>query len=249
MDLPYRALLLDISGVLYDGSTRIDGAADAVEEARRQGLTLRFVTNTSTKSSAMLIDDLRNMGIDIDADELFTAPIAAMQYVKQHSLRPYCLLHQALKNDFAAIDQSDPNCVILGDARDGLNYDSMNRAFRLCIDGAPLLGIGMNKYFKDNGGLKLDAGAFIRAIEWATDTTALIMGKPSKDFFDQVVASTGFSAEQCLMVGDDVISDVCGAVDAGLQGCLVKTGKYRSGDETQLSANAIMIDSVAQLFN
>ena len=38
--------------------------------------------------------------------------------------------------------------------------------------------------------------------------------------------------EDVLMVGDDVLGDVIGAQDAGLRGCLVKTGKYRTGDET-----------------
>lgn len=33
------------------------------------------------------------------------------------------------------------------------------------------------------------------------------------------------------MIGDDVRDDVLGAQNAGFQGCLVKTGKYRDGDE------------------
>ena len=106
----------------------------------------------------------------------------------------------------------------------------------------------MNKYFKDENRLSLDAGPFIRAIEWAADTTAIIMGKPSPQFFEQVVASTPYGAEQCLMIGDDVLADVEGAVQAGLQGCLVKTGKYQHGDERKLPAGAGVIDTVADLF-
>ena len=54
--------------------------------------------------------------------------------------------------------------MLLGDARQDLNYDNLNAAFRLCKSGAPLIGIGMNKYFKDDEGLKLDAGGFIRLL-------------------------------------------------------------------------------------
>lgn len=243
----YRALFLDLSGVLYEGQKVIEGAAALVERARARGLSLRFVTNTVSKPRTRILDDLAGMGIAVQAEELFTAPLAAHNYLTKHALRPYYLLHAAVKAEFDDIDQHEPNCVLLGDARDALTYASLNAAFRLCKQGAPLIGIGMNKYFKDDNGLSLDAGAFIRAVEWAADTKAIIMGKPSGAFFAEVVDSTPFPADQCLMVGDDVLADVAGAMEAGLQGCLVRTGKYRPGDETALPAGGAVIDSVAAL--
>lgn len=248
MSLSYKALFLDLSGVLYDGRRAITGAADLVVRARDRGLLLRFVTNTVSKDRAAIINDLHDMGIPVPEEELFTAPLAARNYVLEHQLRPFYLLHEAVRSDFDDIDQQDPNCVLLGDARERLDYRSLNQAFRLCKQGGPLIGIGMNKYFKDENRLSLDAGPFIRAIEWAADTTAIIMGKPSPQFFEQVVASTPYGAEQCLMIGDDVLADVEGAVQAGLQGCLVKTGKYQHGDERKLPAGAGVIDTVADLF-
>lgn len=243
-----KALFLDISGVLYQGKEPIEGAAQAVDEARSRGLVLRFVTNTATDSRRNIIDKLAGMGIDIEENELFTAPLAARAYLQEHDLRPFCLVHPAIDDEFEDLEQSDPNCVLLGDAREKLTYKSLNEAFRLCMDGAPLIGIGLNKYFKDETGLNLDAGPFIRALEWALDTEALIMGKPNRAFFDQVVASVDAAADKCLMVGDDVHSDVVAAIDAGLDGCLVKTGKYRAGDENALAGRGRVIDSIADLF-
>jgi HAD superfamily hydrolase (TIGR01458 family) len=248
MLLTYNALFLDLSGVLYEGRHAIEGATGLVERARDRGLLLRFVTNTVSKNRTAIISDLRDMGMPIEEDELFTAALAARNYMLEHKLRPYYLLHEAVRSDFADIDQQDPNCVLLGDARERLDYQSLNQAFRLCKQGGPLIGIGMNKYFKDENGLNLDAGPFIRAIEWAADTTAIIMGKPSPQFYAQVVASTPYTAEKCLMVGDDVLADVEGAVKAGLQGCLVRTGKYQPGDDHELLTGARVIDTVADLF-
>lgn len=248
MTSSYDALLLDLSGVLYDGNRIIPGAPEAVVTARSKGLILRFVTNTATKPAATLIEDMRRMQIDVRADEIFTAPMAALAYLRQHNRRPYLLLHQAIRHEFETVDQRDPDCVVLGDAREDLTYANLNTAFRLCKQGAPLIGIGMNKYFMDDDGLMLDAGAYIRAIEWAADVEAIVMGKPSADFFEQVVLSTGIPAERCLMVGDDVMADVVGAIDAGLQGCLVKTGKFLDGDERKLPSTARLIDSISQLF-
>lgn len=248
MSSPVKAFLLDLSGVLYDGDQAITGAALALSRAREQQRVMRFVTNTATKSAARILSDLSAMGIDIAEEELFTAPIAAKTFIKEQNLRPYCLIHPALLAEFASLPQNEPNCVLIGDAREALTYDNLNKAFRLCQAGAPLIGIGMNRYFKGNDGLMLDAGGFIRLIEWAAGVEAMIMGKPSKTFFAQVVASTGFAPRDCLMVGDDVHADVVGAVEAGLQGCLVQTGKYQPGDESALPDPTRVIPSIASLF-
>lgn len=247
MSESFQALLLDLSGVLYEGSRRINGAEHVIAQARQRQMILRFVTNTATKSSVQIIEDLQAMGIGIAPDELFTAPMAAKTYIQQQSLRPLCLIHPALQKEFAALEQNDPNCVLLGDARDALNYKNLNRAFQLCKAGAPLIGIGMNKYFRDDDGLKLDAGGFIRLVEWAADVEAIIMGKPSAAFYSLIVASTGLPASECLMVGDDVDSDVVGAIAAGLQGCLVQTGKYQRGDEQRLPVGARLLPSINNL--
>jgi len=242
-----KAILFDLSGVLYDGTRVIPGAPEAVQRARETGLILRFVTNTATKSAATLVVDMRGMGFDVRPDEMFTAPMAAKTYVQQRNLRPYVLVHGAIRDEFSGFDQRDPDCVVLGDARDDLNYANLNRAFQLCHRGAELIGIGMNRYFMDDGGMMLDAGGFIRCIEWAAGVEATIMGKPGAAFFEQVVLSTGVPAGDCLMVGDDAIADVAGAIDAGLQACLVRTGKFQPGDERKVPSEARIIDSIRDL--
>ena len=243
----WKALLLDLSGVLFDGRKPIAGAVEFMRRARRCGRPLRFVTNTATKSAQTIVEEMRQMGFEVRPDELITAPRAAHDHVVARRLRPYCLVHAAIRAEFDDVDQNAPNCVLLGDARDELNYRNLNRAFRLLHAGAPLIGIGRNRYFMDEDGVMLDTGAFIRGLEWAAGVEAVILGKPSPDFFAQVVASTGFAAADCLMVGDDVEADVAGAIAAGLQGCLVRTGKFRPGDETTLPDGARVIDRVAEL--
>lgn len=93
-----------------------------------------------------------------------------------------------------------------------------------------LIGIGMNKYFLDDDGLMLDVGEFICTIEWAADVEAIVMGKPSADLFEQVALSTGVPATNCLMVGDDVVAHIAGAVDAGLQGRRVRASSIAYRD-------------------
>ncbi len=241
-----RAVFLDLSGVLYDGSESVPGAAQALRDAQASGLPLRFVTNSARKTRAQLLSDLNSLGFAIDPQALFTAPLTAKAWVQQRNLRPFCLLHSNVLADFADIEQTDPNAVILGDAGDDLNYRQLNHAFHLCLAGAPLIGIGDNRYFKEGGEFYLDAGPFIRALEYAAGTEALIMGKPSPEFFQQVLASVDAAPGQVLMIGDDVFGDIEGALAAGMQGCLVRTGKYRAGDEHKIAGEFGCVASVSE---
>ncbi|TVZ39728.1 HAD superfamily hydrolase (TIGR01458 family) [Alteromonadaceae bacterium 2753L.S.0a.02] len=248
MDRQFRGLFLDLSGVVYEGNTLVKGAREAIETAREMKIVLRFVTNTATKSTLAVLDKLAALGLDARPEELFTAPAAARAYILNNNLRPFLLVHQAIVSDFDGVIQAHPNCVVIGDARDGLSYANLNQAFQLCKSGAPLVAIGMNKYFQTEHGLQMDAGGFVRAVCWAADCDAIIMGKPSASFFAEVVKSTSLTPQECLMVGDDVEGDVLGALSAGLQGCLVKTGKYQNGDENRLPEGALVLDSIANLF-
>ena len=71
-----------------------------------------------------------------------------------------------------------------------------------------------------------------------------MIGKPRPEFFITALKSINCKAENAVMIGDDVEADVIGALDAGLQGILVKTGKYKSGDEEKIKGRALCLDDV-----
>jgi HAD superfamily hydrolase (TIGR01458 family) len=238
------ALLLDLSGVLYDGEDVIAGAREAVARAQGSDLQVRFVTNTSQKPRGLLLAHLRGMGFEVGEGQLFTAVDAARQWLEARDLRPYCLIHKNILEEFKDFDQREPNAVLIADAAEDFNYQNMNYAFQLCLEGAPLLGVGYNRYFKSGGEVLMDAGAIIRAVEFAAGVEATIVGKPSAEFFRQVMASTTAAPERALMVGDDVFGDVEGALKAGIPACLVRTGKYRPGDEDKVSGDFAVVDSI-----
>ncbi len=126
-----------------------------------------------------------------------------------------------------------------------LSYANLNRALELLLDGAPLIGIGRNRRFREGGHWMLDAGAFLQALEYGADCEATVLGKPSATFFAEVVQSLGLPAASCLMVGDDVEADVQGAIDAGLQGPWCRQAEYRPGDELRLPQQAAVLPDVS----
>jgi HAD superfamily hydrolase (TIGR01458 family) len=226
-----KAVLLDISGVLYEEGKPLAGAIEAVARLQESEMALRFVTNTSRKTSDRVYRDLREMGFDLEREQIFTAPAAVRRYLEQHRLRPYLLIHEDLEPEFAGLDDSRPDAVVLGDAGERLTYRNLDEAFRVLQQGAPLLTVGTNRYFSKQDGLHLDVGPFVRALEYAADIEARVLGKPAAGFFRAVLDDVGVAPEEALMVGDDVECDVAAALDVGLQAALVRTGKYREGDE------------------
>ena len=142
-------------------------------------------------------------------------------------------MHADREEEFANIPMRDARAVIVGDAGDAFTYANMNRAFRALIDGASFLALAKNRIFKgDDGKLSLDAGAFVTALEYSCGEDAIVLGKPSPDFFEAALESMDCAPEDAVMVGDDAESDVAGALKAGLStAILVRTGKYRDGDE------------------
>ena len=231
---PVRGVLLDLGGVVYVGHTPIGGALSAVARLRKAGLPLRFVTNTTRRSRRQVIADLQRMGLHISDEELLTPALMARAFLQKHQLSPFLVVHPGLEEDFAGLASGHPDAVIIGDAGDCFTYERLNRAYRKIAEGAVLLALAMNRNFKDaDGGLSLDAGPFVAALEYASKDKAILLGKPSAEFYQLAIASLGSNGD-LVMVGDDAEADVSGAISAGLRGVLVRTGKYRAGDESAL---------------
>ncbi len=239
-----RAILFDISGVLYQDQQPIEGAVDSLNRLAEGPLALRFVTNTSRKTGQQVYEDLRNLGFHVQREQIFTAPQAIRRRLHREGLRPLCLIHPNLEEEFAEFSTRHPNAVVLTDAGHRFTYVHLNQAFQLLQTGAPLLAVGRNRYFLSQGQLFLDAGPFVAALEYALGRPATLLGKPSADFFLEVLDTVGCQPVEALMIGDDLEADVLGARQAGLQACLVRTGKFQPGDATRLPDGAHLADSV-----
>jgi HAD superfamily hydrolase (TIGR01458 family) len=235
-----KGVLLDLSGTIHVGHEPLPGAIAAVRRLESAGVPVRFVTNTSRRTRKKLHRDLNSIGFDIPLEHIFTAPLAARRYLEQHGLRPYLLVHPNLLPEYDGLDRENPNAVLVADAEDDFSYRKMNEAFRLLKGGAKLLATGRTRYFEGAEGLELDAGPYVAALEYAAETTAVVLGKPSADFFIEAAAELGLTPSECVMIGDDAETDVAAAVAAGMEGILVQTGKYREGDEKKIAGNFVL---------
>ena len=205
---------------------------EALGGATRRGVAWRFVTNATSRPRSVILRELSAMGLDVAPDRLFTAPRAARGLIAAAGwTRCHFLLRPALLEDFDGVEavEDGAEAVVLGDLGSGMTYERLNRAFRMLLDGAELVTLARNRYWQANDGLMLDTGPFCAALEHASGKTANLAGKPSREFFEAALASTGAAPSETAVVGDDLESDVGGAQRAGMRGVLVRTGKVPSG--------------------
>ncbi len=240
-------VLLDIDGVLYVGNEPIAGAHEAFSELRELSAGVRLITNTTSRSRRAVREQLLGMGFDVSLEEVLTPAAMAVRYCREREYGSVmALVSDGLREDLAALKSAAPgahaDALVLGDIGDRFTPEVLNGAFRALMDGAELVALQHNRYWRRADGLALDVGAYAAALEYASGREAVTVGKPARAFFLAAMADMG--AERAVMVGDDVEADVGGAMAAGLAGVLVRTGKYRQDALTARVTPTAIVDSI-----
>jgi len=251
-----RGILFDLDGVIYLGDDMIPGAGDTLDWVRSQNIPHLFVTNTTSRPREALSSKLAAMGIGVDPDDILSPPLAAANWLQANTAAPAALyVPDATRVEFEHLRlwAGDPaetvGAVVLGDLGERWDFARLNQAFLLLMQQSapPLVALGMTRYWKAADGLRLDAGPFVAALEYATGRTAVVMGKPAEAFFHSGADILGIGAAQLLMIGDDIRGDVNGAQKAGLKAALVKTGKFRPQDLESGHPPDAVLASIADL--
>jgi HAD superfamily hydrolase (TIGR01458 family) len=233
MTLPthVRGFLIDLDGTVMEAQSLVPGVPQALALLRDRNMPYRLVTNTTSKPRSAILSTMRRLGLDLPPDAIITAPIIAREYLIQHDLtRCYPLLKDSLREDLRDIEFVDrsPRAVLVGDLGDELSYGALNRGFRFLLDKkVAFITLARNRYFRGSDGLCLDVGATVVALEYAAARTAVLIGKPAREFFLIACQSMRVAPEDTIVIGDDLEADVGGALAAGCAGVLVRTGKFR----------------------
>ena len=248
------AILLDVDGVLHVSGEPIPGAVDAVRRLRSSGHRLRFVTNSTIMSRKQLAEMLRALGFTLEDEELQTTGGVAARVLQ--GKRVLALTMPGILDDLDGLQLIGMNAdaVLVGGCDEGeepgriFSYLNLNRAFLELEAGAELYCLHKNRWWQTADGPRLDAGAFVAGLEYASGVEATVLGKPSPEYFGAALEAIDADPELAWMVGDDVEGDIRGAQRHGMRTVLVRTGKFRP-DEVEQSGVLPdgILSSVAQL--
>lgn len=241
-----RAVLIDLSGTLHIENQVVTGAVEALNKLRKANVIIKFVTNTTKECKRFLHERLTNLGFQIDRDEIHSSLAAARSLIVERKLKPLLLISPEAMEDFEDLVCKDqkPDAVMIGLAPSEFHYERLNEAFRCLLNGAHLIAIHAGKYYKKEDGLALGPGCFVKGLEYSAKCKAELVGKPNPMFFKSALGD--IKPEDAVMIGDDVIDDIQGAIAVGMRGILVKTGKYREGDENKIENKPIVVASFVE---
>jgi len=225
-----RALILDMDGVLWRGEQLIGDLPTIFKEIERKGLKVILASNNSTRTPAKYLAKVRAFGVDIADWQLINSAEATSDYLSQqypqggpvYVIGESGLVTSLIEKGFE-ISQDKAIAVVAGLDRQ-MDYEKINIAARLIMGGAVFIGSNPDRTIPTPSGVSPGAGTILAAIEAASYTQPLIIGKPEPVIFEMAMKRLGTKPEETLMVGDRLETDIRGGQNAGCRTALVLSG-------------------------
>ena len=234
----YAAVLLDLDGTLYHEDDALPGAVQLVGQLQSAGRLFACLSN-STASPNQLTQRLKQMGMDVPAERIYTAARAAADYVCAAFDRPRVFnlagegVDQMLADRVTWVQADDEACdaVIVGSPVNPLaTFDRQRVGLKLLRNGAKLVGICADRVYPSPRGIEFGSGAFTSMFAYAANTKPVFCGKPEAIFFNELCHRLQVEPGSCVLIGDNLEADIAGGKNMGMATILVLTGVARRLD-------------------
>jgi HAD superfamily hydrolase (TIGR01450 family) len=251
----FDAVLLDLDGTVYHEEHALPGAIELLQRLVREGRRFACLTN-STSSPSRIAARLARMGVRLPQEIIYTAAAAAASYVVNQADQPqrnrprvYNLategIHELLDGRVQWVAAPGDACdiVLAGNATSVYATEERQRAaleiLRRKIAGgtAPqLVGICADRVYPSPRGIEFGCGALTHMLAYAADVTPVFTGKPEAIFFQELCQRLKVRPDRCLLIGDNLESDIAGGKRVGMRTILTLTGVARREDLANLAA-------------
>jgi len=251
-----RGVVVDLDGTVYRGDGVLPGAAEALAALRERGVAVCFCSNNPTKTPAEYVDRLGGMGIEADESEILPASTVTRDYLRDHHpADPTCLLGSDSLGDYLRdsgqrlVDDPREASVFVASWDERFDYGDMSEALAGVDDETTFLGTDPDRTIPTADGLVPGSGAVIGAVARTVGREPdRVLGKPSPEAAEDALARLGVPAEDCLVVGDRLDTDLRMGTDHGMATALVLTGVSTRADAAGSAvAPDAVLDSIADL--
>lgn len=220
---------MDMDGVLVREEHLIPGADEFLAELRENEIPFTVLTNNSIRTPRDLRARLRQSGLDIEEDALWTSALATARFLD--SQRPggtaYVVgesgLTTALHDIGYIITDVDPDYVVLGETRT-YSFEAITKAIQLVDKGSRFIATNPDATGPSSTGPLPATGAVAALITRATGRDPYYVGKPNPLMMRSALRRMGAHSENTLMIGDRMDTDIISGMEAGLSTVLVLSG-------------------------
>ncbi|MBN2003860.1 MAG: HAD-IIA family hydrolase [Anaerolineae bacterium] len=232
-----RGIICDMDGVLWRDKQPLPGLHEFFNLISELGLGYVLATNNSSRTPAMYVEKLANLGVQTTSDHILTSATATGDYLAGHAergARVYVLgsagVREALQAHGFNLTEGPPADYVVVGWDQNLTWKRLATATRLILSGARFIGTNPDRTFPLEEGVAPGNGAQLAALETATGIAPLVVGKPFPILYQQALARMEIGAEEALVIGDRLDTDILGGLRLGMPTALVLSGVTQSAD-------------------
>lgn len=244
----FDAVLLDLDGTVYHEEHALPGAVDLIRRLQQEGRKYACLTN-STSSPARLVARLARMQLQVDPAHVYTAASAAVDYIFDRfgsgagtspplpgpsiPIQPR-IFNLATEGVFDLLDgrvqwvestSAQCDAVIVGVPLSVFATQERQRSAMILLrGGAALIAICADRVYPSPRGLEFGVGALAAMLSYASGARPIYCGKPEKLFFEELCRRLAVDPTRCVLIGDNLESDIAGAKSVGMKTILTLSG-------------------------
>ncbi|HEY6282403.1 MAG TPA: HAD-IIA family hydrolase [Nitrososphaerales archaeon] len=250
-----KLFLFDLDGVFYKGKeSRVKiGGTKAVEAIKARGKKLFILTNNSTDTVETVHSRLQEFAIPVKKEEILTSSLLTAEYLRAgHGRVSYYLVGEEgldiemKRCGHRRTEGEKAEFVVVGLDRK-ITYEKLDHAARLARNGAGLVATHNSRLYMYKTGPAIATGPIVKAIEYASQKRATVVGKPSPLMFRIALERGGCKKEEAVMIGDQTDTDIAGAAKAGVDSILVTSGVDQSAGDFHTIATLSNVDDMVAL--
>ena len=246
------AIVFDLDGVVYLGSTPIPGASGAIASLRDLGWQILFATNNSTKTPETIVQVLEDRaGISVASSTIITSGMATVSYLNDLGAESALVVgspqlrETVQRGNISIVENGAADAVVVGLMR-SLTQEIIERAAQAIRGGAAFVATNTDESFPTPNGPVPGAGATVRAVADAAKRPFVVCGKPEEPMVKLV--SRKLESNNVWMVGDRLETDIAFAKRAGWGSVLTLSGIATAESITSTAPEPdLIIDSIADL--
>jgi phosphoglycolate/pyridoxal phosphate phosphatase family len=247
----YESFIFDCDGTLWSASKKYEEAFKTLELLKSKGKKIYFLTNATHRSRKEYQQKLKRFGFETGIEYIYNASYLAVSYIKlvyPEIKKIYIIgmkppVDDALELGLQVVGGPDHNNKFIESDEDflhipveddidgvlvafdfGFNYYKLAYA-SLCIQKGAKLFATNEDAFDNIGQYNLPrAGCALKALEKATQKTAIILGKPNAFGMETLKAQHDLDLSKTVMIGDNIDTDILFGINCGIDTVLVLTG-------------------------
>ena len=245
----FKGFIFDLDGTVYLGERLLPGAERVIRLLREAGRKVVFLSNKPLYTREDYAAKLTRLGIPTEPAEVVNSTFVLIRYLEKIApgakvfvMGELPFVAEMARAGFRLTENPDEIEYVVAAFDRTFDYRKYNIAFQAIKKGAHFIATNPDRTCPVEGGELPDCAGIIAALEAVTlKKVEVIVGKPSPITVEVALEVMGLEAEDCLLIGDRLETDIRMGKESGMKTALVLTGVT---DRKTLEASPVRPDYV-----